>query len=133
MRATFTIPGKPFAKARPKFSRVTGHAYTPAPTVSFERAVGQIAAQHFSAPFAGPVEVIITATFQPPQSWSPKKRAAHMGTPHIQKPDIDNIGKAICDGMNRIAFADDSQIAYLTMAKVWGQVEGTYVSVESQE
>lgn len=56
-----------------------------------------------------------------------------MGTPHIQKPDIDNIGKAICDGMNRIAFADDSQIAYLTMAKVWGQVEGTYVSVESQE
>lgn len=131
MRATFTIPGKPFAKARPKFSRVTGHAYTPAPTVSFERTVGQIAAQHFSAPIEGPIGMTITATFQPPPSWSAKKRAAHMGRPHVQRPDIDNIGKAICDGLNRIAFADDGQICALTMVKVWGAIEGTAVIVES--
>jgi Holliday junction resolvase RusA-like endonuclease len=131
MRATFTIPGKPFAKQRPRFSRASGTAFTPAPTVSFERIVGQIAAQHFAEPIVGPVGLTITATFQPPQSWSKKKVAAHLGRPHIQKPDLDNLAKAICDGLNRIAFADDSQICAVTMVKAWGQIEGTAVIVES--
>lgn len=131
MRVTFTIPGKPFAKQRPRFSRASGAPFTPAETVSFERQVGQIAAQHFAAPIEGAVGLTIMAIFQPPKSWSKKKRAAHLGRPHIQKPDLDNLGKALCDGMNRIAFADDAQIGALTMVKVWGEIDGTSVIVES--
>lgn len=130
MRVTFNIPGKPFAKQRPRFSRASGTAFTPAQTVSFERTVGQIATQHFPAPIEGPVGLVITATFQPPKSWSQKKRAAHLGRPHTQKPDLDNIGKAICDGLNRIAFADDSQVCATTMIKVWGEIEQTAIIVE---
>ena len=75
---TFEIPGKPFAKQRPRATR-QGRVYTPKETVSFERTVGQIAAHHFPKPFDGPVSVFIWATFQPPKSWSRKKTGDHIG------------------------------------------------------
>lgn len=127
---TFTIPGTPFAKQRPRATR-QGRVYTPKETVSFERTVGQIAMQHFPEPITGPVSVTIRATFEPAQSWSQKKRAAHLSRPHTQRPDIDNIAKAICDGLNRIAFADDGQIAHLDVKKVWGPAPRTVVHVEA--
>lgn len=128
---TFTIHGRPFAKQRPRFSRASGRAFTPAATAAFEGTVGQIAAQHFPQPIAGPVRVTIWATFAPAQSWSRKKRDAHLHRPHTQKPDLDNIQKAILDGLNRIAFADDGQVAEIICRKVWGVTEQTVVTVEA--
>ena len=133
MNATFTIPGKPFAKQRPRFSRRSGRTCTPSETVSFERIVGQIAVEHFPQPITGPVRLTIWATFEPPVSWSKKKTAAHLHRPHTQKPDLDNIAKAICDGLNRIAFADDGQVYELTVRKVWGLAAKTVVTVEGLE
>ena len=131
MTTTIVIPGKPFAKQRPRFSRLNNRSYTPAETVSFERAVGQIAAQHFAQPLVGPVRLEIVATFVPPQSWSRRKTADQLHRPHVQKPDADNLGKAICDGLNRIAFADDAQIADIRVRKVWGVTEQTVIHLEA--
>ena len=130
---TFVIPGKPFAKQRPRFSRRSrrsGRAFTPSETVSFERTVGVIASEHFQVPITGPVRLKIAAVFQPPKSWSKKKAAEHLNRSHTQKPDLDNIAKAIKDGLNRIAFADDSQVAACDLVKVWGPSEHTIVTVE---
>lgn len=127
---TFTIPGRPFGKQRPRATR-QGRMYTPAETVAFETVVRQIAVEQFPVPLAGPVRVEVIATFVPAQSWSAKKQAAHMGRPHIQKPDLDNCQKAILDGLNRIAFADDSQVAEITARKVWGATDSTVVHVEA--
>lgn len=129
MRVTFTIPGKPFAKQRARSTRM-GRVYTPKETVSFERTVGQIAALHFHQPITGPVSVEIVATFEAPASWSAKKRAATIHRPHTQRPDLDNCQKAILDGLNRIAFADDGQVAQITARKVWGITAQTVVHVE---
>ena len=132
-RVTFTIPGKPWAKQRPRFSRRNGVAFTPKETVSFERTVGQIAMQHFPRPIEGPVRLNIIAVFEPPPSWSKKKRAEALErphAPHTQKPDKDNIEKAICDGLNRIAFVDDAQVFDGRTMKVWGQRAETIVTVE---
>lgn len=128
---TFQIPGKPFAKQRPRFSRKSGRSYTPSQTVSFERQVGQIALEHFPQPIDGPVRVVVRATFVPAKSWSKKKTAEHLNRPHTQKPDADNVIKAILDGLNRIAFADDSQVAEQTIVKFWGPHARTVVTVEA--
>lgn len=126
---TIVIPGRPFAKQRPRFSRKSGRAYTPAETVSFERNVGMIAARHFPQPLEGPVRVIVRACFAMPASWSKKKRAELSDKPHTQRPDIDNLQKAVLDGLNRIAFADDAQIAELTATKYWSTSDVTFVEV----
>lgn len=127
---TFTIPGKPFAKQRPRSTR-QGRVYTPAETVSFERTVGQIASLHFAAPIVGPVRIEMVAVFETPASWSKKATAEKMHSPHTQRPDLDNCQKAILDGLNRIAFADDGQVAEIAARKVWGPVAQTIVTVEA--
>lgn len=130
---TFEIPGRPWAKQRPRFSRRSGRAYTPAETVSFEQTVGTIAAQYFPEPLTGPVRLRIAATFEPPKSWSKKKTAQHLNRPHMQRPDLDNIQKAILDGLNRIAYADDGQVFDAHCTKVWGPTARTIVTVEAME
>lgn len=125
------LPGKPFGKQRPRFSRATGHAYTPEKTVSFERQVGMIAAQHFNAPLEGPIRLTINASFKPPKSWSKRKVADHLGRPHVSKPDGDNLAKAVSDSLNRIAYADDSAIFAQTITKFWKEEEGTEIIIEA--
>lgn len=127
---TFTIPGRPFAKQRARATRM-GRMYTPAETVAFERLVGIIARQMIPAPLEGPVKLTLWATFKPPASWSAKKTAATLHRPHTQKPDLDNCLKAISDGLNRIAFADDGQVFEVNARKVWGLTEQTVVTIES--
>ncbi len=50
-----------------------------------------------------------------PSSWSKKKQAEHCGQLHQQKPDWDNIGKAVSDAL----FADDSVVADGRVLKFW--------------
>lgn len=127
---TFAVPGKPFAKQRPRATR-QGRVYTPKETVRFEQVVAQIAVEHFPAPLAGPLRLTVVATFAPAESWSRRKRDAAFGCPHMQKPDLDNCVKAIADALNRIAWADDGQVAEITARKQWGTCNGTLVTVEA--
>lgn len=126
----FEIPGKPFGKQRHRTTK-TGRTYTPKATVDFETVVGTIANMHFSAPICGPVGLTIEAIFVPAKSWTKKRRAEAMGAYHTQKPDADNISKAIKDGMNGIVYQDDSQVADLHVTKIWGHEAKTIVIVES--
>lgn len=130
MAASFTIPGKPFGKERPRATR-QGRIFTPARTVSFERKVGTIAQPLFACPIEGPVKLRVVATFEIPKSWTKAKRAAAQGAFHTQKPDGDNCLKAIKDGLNRIAWMDDSQVADARIVKRWGPQAETYVLVEA--
>lgn len=124
----FEIPGKPFAKQRPRMTK-RGHAFTPAATVSFERTVGQYAMNAGAKPLEGPVKLTVIAIFEPAKSWSQKKRDAYLWEPHTQRPDLDNCLKAILDGLNRIAFADDGQVCAFECRKMWGDSAKTIVEV----
>lgn len=133
MTVTLVIPGKPYGKKRARATAFRGRArmYDPKENISFERTVAAIAAPLFPQPFEGPIKITIRATFVPPQSWSKRKVEAHIHRAHTQRPDLDNVAKGICDGLNRIAWADDAQVAELTVSKVWGLVEQTVVFVEA--
>lgn len=127
-----TVPGKPGAKQRPRMTR-TGHVYTPKATRSFEDVVRQIAAVNVPEPYTGAVRVHITAMFDIPASWSKKKQAESLNQPHTQRPDLDNIVKAVTDGLNRIAYIDDGQIAVCCASKWWVQNGEACVIVEISE
>lgn len=55
------------------------------------------------------------AYFEPPKSWSKKKKAAAIGQLHRQRPDRDNIDKAVLDCL----YKEDSAIAAGTIRKIW--------------
>ena len=57
-----------------------------------------------------------------PKSWSKKRRLEMFGEPHRQKPDIDNLAKAILDSV----YDDDSIISMLFCRKIWG-TEGAII------
>lgn len=125
---TVTIPGQPVPKARPRMGR--NGVYTPQKTKNHEAQIGKLAAPHFSEPIEGPVSVTVIAQFKPPKSWTKKKTAELMGSPHTQRPDLDNIEKAVWDGLNGIAFIDDSQIAESNCRKFWGPVAQTVIHIK---
>lgn len=129
----FTIPGKPYAKKRPRagYSPTLGRSITfNAPgNAEAEASVAHYAGQAIPAPIEGPVRVQIIAVFEIPKSWPRKKREAALGTLHTQRPDRDNIEKWVLDGMNRVAFADDGQVADGRTVKMWGLKAETLVEV----
>ena len=124
---TFTIPGDPVGKARPRFS---GHAYTPDKTKAYEEIAAWAWKQAGGRMMEGPVRLYITAHFAIPKSASKKTRAAMLGGEirPTKTPDADNIGKIIMDSMNGRAYKDDAQVTTLCVMKVYD--ETPYVSVE---
>jgi len=50
-----------------------------------------------------------------PKSWSNKKKDKMKGTPHRQRPDIDNLIKAIQDTLLK----EDSAVWYVVSTKKW--------------
>ncbi|MBN3093504.1 RusA family crossover junction endodeoxyribonuclease [Pectobacterium brasiliense] len=60
----------------------------------------------------------VTFVLPMPPSWSKKKRSEMNGKPHQQKPDKDNLEKALLDAI----FDDDSRIWDGRVSKIWGEV-----------
>ena len=134
MRIDFCVPGVPRGKQRPRFTR-TGHAYTPDQTAAYECLV-RLAYQSIACgvlPMTGPISLSIIAYMPIPASLSDKRKRALVGKPHTKKPDCSNILKSVEDGLNGVAYADDSQIWKLTMHKVYGEVPGLEVAIEETE
>lgn len=59
-----------------------------------------------------------------PKSWPKVKRDVFKGTEHQQKPDIDNLFKALADSI----FKDDSHISDIRISKIWGD-EGAIIII----
>ena len=122
----FTIPGPPTAKQRPKFTRAGAYVrtYTPQKTVNYENLVKfyyEQAAKGFAFPDDAMLDVRILAFFEIPKSVSKKRRQEMLDRKirPTKKPDCDNIGKIICDSINKIAYHDDASIVDLQVRKFY--------------
>lgn len=91
----FTIEGQPIPKARPRLGK-KGYAYTPKKTKNYEALVKKSAMLAIPEPLQGDLFVHI--------DFYRKGKV---------KADIDNMVKAILDGLNKVAYADDKQVRQL--------------------
>jgi Holliday junction resolvase RusA-like endonuclease len=113
------ISGEPIAQPRVKVSTRGGfarayvdakhpiHAYKQAIRLAYINSGGEV--------LEGPVEVRIACWFERPKGHSKKRRQQR--EPKTTKPDLDNVGKAILDALNEIAYNDDGQVFMLTVEK----------------
>jgi len=117
----FTVPGEPKGKGRHRSRIATSGAgksfianYAPAETVEYENLVRLVAheAMRGAAPTSNPVSVTIDAYCSVPASWSLRKRGRALAGDVLPtgKPDLDNVEKAVLDGMNKIVFRDDAAV-----------------------
>jgi Holliday junction resolvase RusA-like endonuclease len=131
----FTVYGEPVAKGRPRFSTRGKFpvAYTPEKTKVYEFEVGMmaLAAMGGTKPLEGALEAFIYITYAVPESYSKKRLEACLSglEKHTKKPDLDNVIKAVIDGMDKIVFDNDSQITSIHATKVYGEVAKAEVMV----
>lgn len=125
---TFTIPGPPVGKGRPRFT-TTGIPYTPPATRAAERraraAYVESGGPRFPDGSALTLDVILYVAR--PRSHLLKggtlsKRGREFPVPR-SKPDTDNAAKLILDALEGVAFRNDLQVARLTVTRVWSTPE----------
>lgn len=129
------IPGQPVSKLRPRMTR-NGHTYTPEKTVRYEKLVRDMWKVYGSENFGeSPIRMEIDLYMKIPKSESKKKKEQMLNglIKHTKKPDIDNVAKSIIDGINGLAYKDDSQIIELTVEKRYSDEPMAVVILESVE
>lgn len=136
----FTVPGNPVGKGRHR-SRIAKMGdgrqfianYTPKETVNYENLVKTKAevAMAGRGLMTGPVELVFFAFVTPPASWSLKKQRAALAGEVLPttKPDLDNIEKALSDGLNGVVWADDKQVVDCRKSKRYAATPGLTVEV----
>ena len=111
----FVLEGRPVPKERPRMAR-NGHVYTPGKTVEAEKrvaeayAVASVAAHGRVVRFVGDVEI----------------RMGFM-MPDRRRSDWDNLAKLVCDGLNDVAYDDDTQIVNAQIFKASSKFGATTV------
>lgn len=145
-RLAFTIPGKPFAKGRPRTTarayidemgkpRAIVTVYTPAATREGEATISRIARAVMTrvgrGPTDMPIKLRVLCVYAAPASWPKRMRelAAAGNVVHTQKPDFDNLAKVI-DALNTIVWTDDCIITDATISKRFGAVARTDIVIE---
>lgn len=123
MTVTFDVLGEPRGKGRPRFSRSGPYVrtYTPAETAAYENLI-RLAYQQAHGPLfdkSKPLSLHLWIYMKIPESAS-KTRKLQMIRGEIRptkKPDIDNVLKAVLDGLNTVAYHDDVQIVQICAQK----------------
>lgn len=130
MRVTFTISKAPVPKARPRY--YNGHAVTPEKTRAYEAAVRRSYLSKGFPVFKGAISIDIVFYMPIPES-KPKKVKEEMLKLKVRpdkKPDIDNLIKAILDGLNKVAWKDDSQIVAIRAVEYYSDTPRTEIGIK---
>lgn len=132
----FTIPGEPVGKGRPRAVR-SGNGrprmYTPPKTAQYEALVRQSYKFSFPGekPLTGALALEIRAYMPIPESWTQGKKAKALcgEIKPAKRPDLDNIIKAVSDGLNGAAWEDDNQIIWIKAAKEYSALPRVEVEI----
>lgn len=131
----FVVPGDPVGKGRPRVSTIGGHArmFTPKKTASYEGLIAVVGTEAMAGRvlIEAPVLVEMRIVLPVPASKSKKFTAQALAGQIFptKKPDMDNVIKAIYDGLNGVVWKDDVQVVDAIVKKRYGEVPGVYVTV----
>lgn len=132
-RIQFTVLGKPFGQKRPRAVRMGKfiRMYSPQENISYKQNVVEAYLEaHSKAKIISegknttygkkPLVIEIQAFFKKPKL-TKKQEALDLIEDRYptKKPDSDNIGKAILDGLNGVAYDDDASVVRLTIDKFY--------------
>ena len=119
-----TVYGKPQGKGRPRYTVRGGHAvaYTPEGTRRYEEQIRQAWQEQDDRDF-GPaaLALVLTAYYPVPSKARKAEREAMLSgqVPVTDKPDLDNLLKAVMDALNGTAYEDDKQITHINAARFY--------------
>ena len=128
------VPITPVAQPRQRISTIGGHArsYLPKkhPVHRYKLALQHAAREAGIEPGNGPLTVGLVFYLPMPASWSKRKRASMLHSPHCQKPDLDNLAKAVLDGLQPI-IGDDCRVwQFGVLRKLWAEHGGIGITIE---
>ncbi|WP_433886933.1 RusA family crossover junction endodeoxyribonuclease [Pseudomonas vranovensis] len=132
---SFLVPGEPVGKGRPRIGKVGNHArmFTPAKTASYEGLIAMAGTNAMAGRtlLEGAVMVELRIVMAVPQSKSKKWKAQALAGEVFptKKPDMDNVIKAIYDGLNGVVWKDDVQVVDAFVRKRYGEVPGVHVRI----
>lgn len=131
MKATFSIPGDPVPQPRPKITTRGGfgRAYVESdhPIHGYRHAVAAAARAAGVGKADRPLSVIVDAVFARPKSHMTKS-GIRKGAPVLPRPDVDNLAKAVLDGLQDV-IGDDTIVSRLVVEKSYGTEGRTTVRV----
>lgn len=132
----FIVYGEPKAKGRPRFRSIGKYVqtYTDDETTNYENLVKLSFINSGCPSFLNGETLKCTINLYKslPKSAS-KKKQHQMLLGDIRpnkKPDIDNCVKSIFDGLNKVAFNDDSQIVELHCCKFYDTTPRAEIEIE---
>lgn len=126
----FVILGKPQGKQRPRHTK-RGITYTPDVTRNYEKEVAMLYKQNKGELLEGHLKLVIEAYYPIPASAkkSDKVLMSNNIVRPTKKPDIDNVIKIIMDGLNGVAYNDDTQIVCVVANKYYSYEPRVEVSI----
>ena len=141
MTISFTVPGEPKGKGRPRFTTRGGYAktYTPVETANYESLVRLAYFQSYGElMLEGALSLEVAAYFPIPKSASKKQQSKMLKREVLptRRPDADNLLKVVQDALNGVAYKDDCQLASVSCSKFYSDkplVEVTLSELEITE
>lgn len=135
---SFIVPGAAIGKGRPIVGRVAGRTNlrTPPKTAAYEGLIAHVAQAAMGGRplLEGAVAVRIDIRCAVPASWSKRKQQQALAGEvwPTTKPDIDNVEKALFDGLNGVVWRDDVQVVRVEKRKRYGATPGVHVWVDAE-
>lgn len=128
----FTVPGKPFGKARPRKGKFG--IYNPKENVAYEKKITEAYINtlgHIPEPTDKPVWINIEAHYPIPKQTPKKKRELMLAGKMLPliRPDGDNIVKSVLDALNGVAYFDDKQVVLIRVNKTYAEKGETIIDI----
>lgn len=123
-RYTIEINTRPTPKARPRLSKFA--VYTPKKTTNYENLIAYEWKKRYK-------DLILKNAVKLDLLFCFKKAKSCKKDYHTQRPDIDNLEKAILDGLNKVAFVDDCQVVEMKSQKIFSDADKIVITVTEIE